>query len=100
MDERHIEESSMADARDILEQLGGWPVLLEDKWEAGNFTWYGLAEKANILGFDTSRILSASKLLCFVLVYEYSSWRTNGRPSTSPGAASPKRPTSSASIPA
>ena len=61
MDEDLIEESSMEDARDILEQLGGWPVLLADTWEAENFTWYGLAEKANLLGFDTSRILSASE---------------------------------------
>ena len=53
----------MEDARDILEQLGGWPVLLAETWEAENFTWYGLAEKANLLGFDTSRILSASELL-------------------------------------
>lgn len=60
MDEDHIEESSLEDAKDILSRLGGWPVLLEDKWEAGNFTWYGLAEKANLIGFDTSRILSAS----------------------------------------
>jgi hypothetical protein len=45
-------------------------VLLEDKWEAGNFTWNGLAEKANLLGFNTNRILSASKscLLCTVNV--------------------------------
>ena len=61
MDEDLIEESSMEDARDILEQLGGWPVLLADTREAENFTWYGLAEKANLLGFDTSRILSASE---------------------------------------
>ena len=61
MDEDLIEDSSMEDARDILEELGGWPVLLADKWEAENFTWYGLAEKANLLGFDTSRILSASE---------------------------------------
>ncbi len=49
----------MRDALDILEQLGGWAVLLGDKWTQQNFTWYKVVERANILGFDTNRILSA-----------------------------------------
>ncbi len=61
MDEAYIEKSSKRDALDILEQLGGWPVILGDKWTDNNFTWYGLAEKANLLGFDTNKILSASE---------------------------------------
>jgi len=61
MDEAYIEKSSKKDALDILEQLGGWPVILGDKWTDNNFTWYGLAEKANLLGFDTNKILSASE---------------------------------------
>ena len=53
----------MRDAMDILEELGGWPVLMGDKWTDNNFTWYGLAEKANLVGFDTSRILSESEFM-------------------------------------
>jgi hypothetical protein len=59
MDEAHREETSMRDALDILEQLGGWAVLLGNKWTQLNFTWYKMVERANILGFDTNRILSA-----------------------------------------
>ena len=59
MDEAYIEDSSMRDAKDILEELGGWPVLMGNTWTHNNFTWYQLVEKANNLGFDTSRILSA-----------------------------------------
>jgi hypothetical protein len=59
MDEAHREETSMRDALNILEQLGGWAVLLGDKWTQQNFTWYKMVERANILGFDTNRILSA-----------------------------------------
>ena len=32
MDEEHIESSSLSEAKDILTQLGGWPVLLGDTW--------------------------------------------------------------------
>ena len=53
----------MRDAMDILEELGGWPVLMGNKWTDNNFTWYGLAEKANLVGFDTSRILSESEFI-------------------------------------
>ncbi len=58
MDEAYIEKSSKKDALDILEQLGGWPVILGDKWTDNNFTWYRLTEKASILGFSSSRILT------------------------------------------
>jgi hypothetical protein len=58
MDEAYIEQSSKRDALDILEQLGGWPVILGDKWTDNNFTWYRLTEKASILGFSSSRILT------------------------------------------
>jgi len=71
MDEAYIEKSSRNDALDILEELGGWPVILGDKWTFSNFTWYGLAEKANLLGFSSNRILSEGRTcLC---VHEHNS---------------------------
>jgi hypothetical protein len=65
MDEAYIEQSSKRDALDILEQLGGWPVIRGDKWTDNNFTWYRLTEKASILGFSSSRILTEGMTFTF-----------------------------------
>jgi hypothetical protein len=65
MDETYIEQRSKRDALDILEQLGGWPVILGDKWTDNNFTWYRLTEKASILGFSSSRILTEGMTFTF-----------------------------------
>jgi hypothetical protein len=65
MDEAYIEKSSKRDALDILEQLGGWPVILGDKWTDNNFTWCRLTEKASILGFSSSRILTEGMTFTF-----------------------------------
>jgi hypothetical protein len=65
MNEAYIEKSSKRDALDILEQLGGWPVILGDKWTDNNFTWYRLTEKASILGFSSSRILTEGMTFTF-----------------------------------
>jgi hypothetical protein len=68
MNEAYIEQSSKKDALDILEQLRGWPVILGDKWTDNNFTWYRLVERANILGFDTSRILTEGEFAHFLKI--------------------------------
>jgi hypothetical protein len=61
MDEAYIEENSKRDALDILEKLGGWPVLLGDKWSQQNFTWYKLVQQASQLGFTSNTILTTGK---------------------------------------
>jgi hypothetical protein len=65
MDEAYIEQSSKKDALDILGQLGGWPVILGDRWTDNNFTWYRLTVKASILGFSSSRILTEGMIVTF-----------------------------------
>ena len=62
MDEEHIESSSLSEAKDILTQLGGWPVLLGDTWAGQqNFTWHHLVEKANGLGLSSDKIINAGE---------------------------------------
>jgi hypothetical protein len=69
MDEDHIEANGMREAAEILQSLdsGGWPVVLGGRWrcpassgQLANYycSWYQLIERANILGFGTSRILA------------------------------------------
>ncbi len=65
MDEAYIVKSSKRDALDILEQLGGWPVILGDRWTDNIFTWYKLTERASILGFSSSRILTEGMTFTF-----------------------------------
>jgi len=56
MDLDHIESNSKGELRDILTELGGWPVL-GDKVDP-DFTWYKLMAKADSLGFGTGKVVS------------------------------------------
>jgi predicted metalloendopeptidase len=60
MDEDQMEATAAQHVKDIIQELGGWPLLLGDKWTAAGFSWLQLAEKANRLGFDTDKILTAT----------------------------------------
>ena len=39
---------------EILEKLGGWPLLKKSMWKENKFTWTGIAEKALQFGYDVS----------------------------------------------
>jgi membrane metallo-endopeptidase-like protein 1 len=58
MDEAYIEENAANQVKDIMKELGGWPLLDGDKWTGTGFTWYQVAEKAGRLGFDTGTLLT------------------------------------------
>ena len=46
MDKEAIEKSSINDLKEILESLGGWPVLDGESWNEEGFSWWALSEKA------------------------------------------------------
>ena len=61
MDTETIEENSISDLKEILERMGGWPVVEGDKWSGEGFKWWQLSLKAAKEGFSTDRILSIGK---------------------------------------
>jgi len=58
MDKEGIEESSVGHLKDLLDALGGWPVLMGDEWKADGFKWHELSTKASDKGFSSDRVIS------------------------------------------
>merc|ERR1719350_1103464 len=42
----------------LLGDIGGWPVLMGDKWQGENFKWHELSMKASDKGFSSDRVIS------------------------------------------
>ena len=57
MDTESIEENSVKDLKDILSNLGGWPVVEGDGWSGDDFKWWDLVVKSNAEGFSSKTIL-------------------------------------------
>ena len=58
MDTDTIENDSVDDLKEILERLGGWPVVDGASWNDKDFKWWELSMKAAKEGFSTDRIIS------------------------------------------
>ena len=58
MDTKGIEEKSVEHLRALLDDIGGWPVLMGDKWKGEDFKWYELSMKASDKGFSSDRMIS------------------------------------------
>jgi membrane metallo-endopeptidase-like protein 1 len=58
MDKDGIEEHGKKALLELVEQLGGWPVVQGETWNKENFTWTQTEVIANRLGYDTGKILS------------------------------------------
>ena len=58
MDTESIERFSVIDLREIVDRLGGWPVLQAEKWSAENFKWHDLSVKASDEGLSSDRMIS------------------------------------------
>jgi len=58
MDTETIENKSVQQLKDILSEVGGWPVLMGDDWNGEGFKWHDLSVKASLQGFNTDRMIS------------------------------------------
>merc|ERR1711936_1269542 len=58
MDTKGIEEKSVEHLKAMLDDIGGWPVLMRDNWQGENFKWYELSMKASDKGFSSDRMIS------------------------------------------
>ena len=58
MDKETIEKNSVNDLKEIVGNLGGWPVLQGEKWTGENFKWHELSIKASDEGLSSDRMIS------------------------------------------
>merc|ERR1711971_680364 len=61
MDTESIEEKSVEHLKALLDDIGGWPVLLGEKWQAkagASTNWHELSMKASDKGFSSDRMIS------------------------------------------
>merc|ERR1711971_784643 len=61
MDTESIEEKSVEHLKAPLDDIGGWPVLLGEKWQAkagASTNWHELSMKASDKGFSSDRMIS------------------------------------------
>ncbi|KFM72483.1 Endothelin-converting enzyme 1, partial [Stegodyphus mimosarum] len=52
-----IEEKGIEPLRDILDSLGGWPMLKGNSWEAASFDWIETLRRLRELGYDHSILI-------------------------------------------
>ena len=60
MNTEAIEEKSLVHFETMLEDIGGWPVLMGDAWKGDDFKWHELSIKASDHGFSSDRMISIS----------------------------------------
>jgi len=58
MDTKGIEEKSVEHLKALLDDIGGWPVLMGENWKGENFKWHELSMKASDKGFSSDRMIS------------------------------------------
>ena len=61
MDTESIEEKGVEELKALLDDIGGWPVLLGEKWQAkagASTNWHELSMKASDKGFSSDRMIS------------------------------------------
>lgn len=60
MNKTHIESSGFTPLLDILRQLGGWPVLDGDNWDAGKFDWRQSVFNFRAMGYSVDYFMDFS----------------------------------------
>lgn len=55
-----IEDRGLQPLTDILDELGGWPVLEGDSWEENGFNWVEILKRLRGIGLETDMIFSLS----------------------------------------
>ncbi|CAB3363322.1 Hypothetical predicted protein [Cloeon dipterum] len=60
MNKSLIEERGIAPAKKMLKNLGGWPVLEGDDWDAGSFSWLQSVYKFREQGFSVDYFIDFS----------------------------------------
>jgi len=57
MDKESIEKNSVNNLKEIVDKIGGWPVLQGEKWDGENFKWHELSIKASDEGFGSNHLI-------------------------------------------
>lgn len=60
MNKTLIEKDGLKTIRGILRQLGGWPVLEGDEWDAGDFDWRKSVYKFRKMGYSVDYFIDFS----------------------------------------
>ena len=60
MNNENIEKKSVSHFKDILEKVGGWPVLMGEDWKDDDFKWHHLSISSSDHGFSSDRLMSIS----------------------------------------
>ena len=58
MNTASIDEHSLTELQELLDEMGGWPVVEGDDWDGEDFNWWDLSLRASAVGLDTGRIIS------------------------------------------
>lgn len=53
-----INSNSEKDVQEILKRLGGWPVLLGDKWDERNWDWKETLFKFQSIGYSSDHLIT------------------------------------------
>ena len=69
MNVESIEEKSLEFLKDMISNLGGWPVVEGDRWSGDDFNWWKISIVAANMGFDFDSIITISKIILLNLVY-------------------------------
>ena len=69
MNVESIEEKSLEFLKDMISNLGGWPVVEGDRWSGDDFNWWKFSIVAANMGFDFDSIITISKIILLNLVY-------------------------------
>jgi len=58
MDEETVEKNSLVELQQLIDQLGGWPVLQGAEWNGGeNWNWWNLSMTASELGYSSNQMI-------------------------------------------
>jgi len=60
MDREKIEERGLEPLKDLLQKMGGWPLLEGDKWNEDGFKWYQMMYKFRDFGYSVDYLTDFS----------------------------------------
>ena len=69
MNVESIEEKSLEFLKEMISNIGGWPVVEGDRWSGDNFTWWNISIVAANMGFDFNSIITISKIILLNPLY-------------------------------
>ena len=69
MNVERTEEKSLEFLKDMISNLGGWPVVEGDRWSCDDFNWWKISIVAANMGFDFNSIITISKIILLNPLY-------------------------------